>query len=580
MRPLAADDPRRIGAYRLLGRLGRGAMGAVYLGRSPGGRPVAVKVVRGELAEDPTFRERFRREVASARAVGGFWTAVVVDADTEAERPWLATEYVAGPNLHEAVTRHGPLPEPAVRMLTAGLAEALSAIHAAGLVHRDLKPGNVLLGVDGPRVIDFGISRAMEGASLTMTGVFFGTPGFFSPEQTTGEEIGPASDVFSLAAVLVFAATGSSPFGEGHTTALLYRVVHTDPDLSRLSPGLRELLGPCLAKDPVARPTPAQLLAAVGDVGTAAREPTQWLPEQVTSLIAERTELLWAEPAMPAGTRVATAAAPAPADPQPPAAQAPRPPAERPLPPPPAQKPPTRLLTKVAEEPTPPAAPAPPPLPVAAAQAVGKAVGRARAKATARTAARNAAATAARRLDQALAEGTRFSGTRGGSVFFGVLGLVLAVTFAVAVRNGALSTGTPYGDVFEVLVVIGATYFALSGVVSLMRASSSPVELVLSPLGLTVLRGRRRRHLDWHQVTGLRIVGRGRKRWLVAWLADGVPPPGPLGSHRFPEYRGGICLYPLGQKRNRREVRRQARELHEALRWYARGSYDGSGSKL
>jgi hypothetical protein len=282
------DGPQRIGDYVLLRGLGRGAMGSVYLGRSRGGRPVAVKVARAELAESPAFRERFRREVAMARSVGGFWTAAVVDADPDAERPWMATEYVVGPTLQQAVETHGPLPEMSVRRLAAGLAEALVAIHAAGLVHRDLKPSNVLLAADGPRVIDFGIARALEHSALTEAGVVFGTPGFLSPEQVVGSAIGPQSDVFALGAVLVYAATGRGPFGDGATSALVYRVVHQDPDLSHVPLALVPLIVPCLVRDPHHRPTPERLLATI-DVPNL---DDTWLPAPVRTLVEQRhTEL-------------------------------------------------------------------------------------------------------------------------------------------------------------------------------------------------------------------------------------------------------------------------------------------------
>ena len=273
-------DPVRIGDYAVLRRLGQGAMGVVYLGRSPGGRLVAVKVARAELADDPAFRERFRQEAAAARAVGGFWTAAVVDADPDAARPWLATEYVPGPTLREVVTAHGPLPEPALRRLVAGLAEALLAIHAAGMVHRDLKPGNVLLAADGPRVIDFGIAKALETPGLTATGILIGTPGFLSPEQVEGRELTPASDVFALGSVLVYAATGRGPYGDGDVAALMYRVVHTSPELAGVPEPLRPLAARCLALDPADRPTAAQLLAEVGTP-----DDTEWLPEPVRTLV-------------------------------------------------------------------------------------------------------------------------------------------------------------------------------------------------------------------------------------------------------------------------------------------------------
>src|ERR1700758_2943612 len=212
MQELQAGDPELIGAYRVVRRLGSGGMGHVFLARSPGGRMLAIKVVRAELAGDQEFRTRFRREVAAARSVSGLFTAPVVDADTEAPVPWLATAYIAGSSLADTVARHGPLPGPSVLALAAGLAEGLLAIHSAGLVHRDLKPSNVLMAEDGPRVIDFGISRAMEASAVTSTGMVVGSPGFMSPEQAEGHEVGPPSDVFSLGAVLAFAATGEGPF--------------------------------------------------------------------------------------------------------------------------------------------------------------------------------------------------------------------------------------------------------------------------------------------------------------------------------------------------------------------------------
>jgi eukaryotic-like serine/threonine-protein kinase len=261
---LRVEDPERIGDFTVLGRLGRGAMGTVYLGRSAGGRRVAVKVARPELAEDARFRERFRNEVAMARAVGGFWTAAVVDADPDAHRPWLATEYVPGPTLHDVVAAHGPMPEPALRRLVAGLAEALLAIHATGLVHRDLKPSNVLLGADGPRVIDFGIAKAVATTGLTVTGMLIGTPGYLSPEQIAGGPVTAASDVFALGSVLVHAATGDGPFGSGDAAALMYRVVNAAPRLDGVPAGLRPLASRCLDRDPQARPTPADILAEVG----------------------------------------------------------------------------------------------------------------------------------------------------------------------------------------------------------------------------------------------------------------------------------------------------------------------------
>jgi len=253
-------------------------MGRVYLGRSPGGRQVAIKVIRPELAEDADFRARFAREVSAARKVSGIFTASVVDADLNGPVPWLATSYIAGPSLADAVATRGPMPESMVLRLAAGLAEGLSAIHAAGVVHRDLKPSNVLLADDGPRLIDFGISRSMETSALTQTGTVVGSPGFMSPEQTQGREVGPPSDIFSLGAVLTFAATGEGPFGQGSTVALLYRVVTSPPNTAGLPGGVRLLAEHCLAKDPRQRPTAAQLLAGLSQAPPVAYPPVSAHP--------------------------------------------------------------------------------------------------------------------------------------------------------------------------------------------------------------------------------------------------------------------------------------------------------------
>ena len=260
MDELQSTDPRRIGPYWLEGRLGSGGMGRVYLGRSPGGRHVAIKVIRADLAENPDFRARFAREVSAARKVSGIFTAPVVDADLEGPVPWLATSYIAGPSLADAIAERGPMPAALVLRLAAGLAEGLAAIHSVGVVHRDLKPANVLLAEDGPRLIDFGISRSMETSALTRTGMVVGSPGFMSPEQAEGRPVGPPSDVFSLGAVLTFAATGEGPFGEGSTVALLYRVVTSEPYTHGVPDEIRPLIERCLAKDPRQRPTAAQLL--------------------------------------------------------------------------------------------------------------------------------------------------------------------------------------------------------------------------------------------------------------------------------------------------------------------------------
>jgi serine/threonine protein kinase len=257
-------------------------MGQVFLGRSPGGRPVAVKVIRAELlAGHPDFRARFAREVAAARRVSALFTAPVVDADPDGDMPWLVTAYVPGPSLADAVSDHGPMGADVVRALAAGLAEGLAAVHAVGVVHRDLKPSNVLLASDGPRIIDFGISRAAEAGALTGTGMLVGSPAFMSPEQADGREAGPPSDVFSLGSVLTFAATGQGPFRAGLIPALLFQVVNAEPAIADVPPGLRPLVGRCLAKDPQERPTPAQIIAELGPTGLL----QDWLPRAVAETL-------------------------------------------------------------------------------------------------------------------------------------------------------------------------------------------------------------------------------------------------------------------------------------------------------
>ncbi|WP_116212581.1 serine/threonine-protein kinase [Streptomyces olivoreticuli] len=303
MQPLRAEDPQVIGAYRLLGRLGAGGMGLVYLGRSAGGRTVAVKVVHPHFALDEQFRARFRREVAAARRVAGDarpdgrqWTAPVLDADPDAAVPWVATGYVAGPSLTEAVLETGAQPEPTVRALGAGLAEALAAVHALGLVHRDVKPSNVLLSLDGPRLIDFGIARASDAtAALTETGVSVGSPGYMAPEQILGAEVTAAADVFSYGAVLAYAATGEPPFPGDNSAGLLYRVVHEPPVLGPALTGeLRLLIESCLAKSPADRPAPADLARRLAP-GEGARGLVRsgWLPAPLLERVTRRAvELL------------------------------------------------------------------------------------------------------------------------------------------------------------------------------------------------------------------------------------------------------------------------------------------------
>ncbi|MGW7464848.1 serine/threonine-protein kinase [Streptomyces xantholiticus] len=293
MQPLDPGEPREIGAYRLLGRLGAGGMGRVYLGRSTGGRTVAVKVVHPHFALDDEFRARFRREVEAARRVGGEWTAPVLDADPDASVPWVATGYVAGPSLSQAVADQGPLPADSVRVLGSGLARALTAVHALGLVHRDVKPSNVLLTLEGPRLIDFGIARATDStASLTSTGVSVGSPGYMSPEQILGRGVTGAADIFSLGAVLAYAATGTAPFPGDSSAALLYKVVHEEPELGSLEGELRELVAGCLVKDPAARPGPGEV---ADRLATGGAQPAGWLPgplvEQISRAAVELLHL-------------------------------------------------------------------------------------------------------------------------------------------------------------------------------------------------------------------------------------------------------------------------------------------------
>ncbi|MFC4563303.1 protein kinase [Nocardiopsis mangrovi] len=304
--PPREGDPAQVGPYQVQGRLGGGGMGQVFLGRSRGGRPVAVKVVRPELADDPAFRRRFAAEVEAARRVGGFYTAQVVDADPDAEQPWLATAYIPGPSLHLAVAEYGPLPAESAAVLGAGLAEGLAAVHDKGLVHRDLKPANVILAEDGPRLIDFGIARAMDATSYTQTHTVLGTAAFMSPEQARADAVGPPSDVFSLGCVLTFAATGHSPFGTGPAHAVAYRVVHEPPDLSGLPASLTDLVTACLAKDPADRPGVDEILRRLAPPRPAA---TGWLPADITAAITlRRTAVLGPDTPAPASASATKAA--------------------------------------------------------------------------------------------------------------------------------------------------------------------------------------------------------------------------------------------------------------------------------
>ncbi|WP_432076886.1 bifunctional serine/threonine-protein kinase/ABC transporter substrate-binding protein [Streptomyces wuyuanensis] len=287
MKPLRPEDPREVGGHRLLARLGAGGMGVVYLARTGGGALVALKVIRADQAADPGFRARFRREAEVAGGLTGPWLVPVTSADAEAAGPWLATSYVPAPSLAEAVAAYGPLPERCVRVLGARLADALAEVHGAGLIHRDVKPGNVLLALDGPRLIDFGIARPAGASALTTHGAVVGTPGYVPPEQAGGKgaEPVPAGDVFALGCVLAFAASGQRPFGDGDPYGVFYRTVFEAPDVAGVPDGLSALVLRCLAKDPGDRPTAAAVRAALAPGHTDG----DWLPPDVLRLVAERS---------------------------------------------------------------------------------------------------------------------------------------------------------------------------------------------------------------------------------------------------------------------------------------------------
>ncbi|MFE7896073.1 PQQ-binding-like beta-propeller repeat protein [Streptomyces sp. NPDC057424] len=335
---LTQHDPRRIGPFEVLGRLGAGGMGLVYLARSASGRRVAIKTVRTELAEDQLFRVRFTREVEAARAVSGFYTAAVVDADPRAAVPWLATAYVPAPSLEEIVNDCGPMPAQAVRWLAAGVAEALQSIHGAGLVHRDLKPSNVLVVEDGPRVIDFGIASGVSNTRLTMTNVAVGTPAYMSPEQAKdSRSVTGASDVFSLGSMLVFAATGHPPFHGANPVETVFMLLREGPDLEGLPDELRPLIESCMQMDPTARPNPADLQSQLAphlfgsgsdDSGTA----SAWLPERAVGLIESRRNGRPAGKPTPGAGRGGGRPAPGPAPIPPPPSHDPVVPASVPAP--------------------------------------------------------------------------------------------------------------------------------------------------------------------------------------------------------------------------------------------------------
>ena len=321
MDPLQPGDPVRVGSYRLLGRLGSGGMGQVFLGVSPGGRKVAVKVIHPLHAGSAQFRERFAREIEAARRVGGFHTAPVVDADADADPPWMVTAFIDGPSLQDAVDQHGPLPPDEVRALGAGLAEGLAAIHKHGLVHRDLKPANVIQAPDGPRIIDFGIARVIDASSgPTAAGAVIGTFAYMSPEHLGSGAIGPASDVFSLGSVLAFAATGRPPFMGDSPAVVMYRLVTQPPELAGVAdPELADLIDRCLAKMPEDRPTVSYLLAALGGpdpepllasvpdyVGGAPAVEAITTPPPPASLATGPERLAWNQPPLPPAPIITT----------------------------------------------------------------------------------------------------------------------------------------------------------------------------------------------------------------------------------------------------------------------------------
>lgn len=322
MQPLASDDPQQIGPHRLLARLGAGGMGQVYLARTPEGHLCALKVVKEDLAHDTQFRARFAREIRTAQRVRGPFTPAVVDSDPDSGQPWMATEYVPGPTLKEAVAASGPFPEPSLLVLTLGLARALSAVHTAGLMHRDLKPSNILLSPRGPQVIDFGIARAVEGTVLTRTGQTFGTPSYTSPEQIVGQNVSPRSDLFSMAGAVVFAASGEPPFGTGPAATSLPRIMSGEPNLTALPEGpIRDLLTRCFDKEPARRPDTEELVRDLSALPLPSAE-HGWLPSSVAQQIdlkagetqrAEQAERTTApSEAPPAGSGRETAAAPGP----------------------------------------------------------------------------------------------------------------------------------------------------------------------------------------------------------------------------------------------------------------------------
>jgi eukaryotic-like serine/threonine-protein kinase len=549
---LRPGDPERIGGYTLLGRIGSGAMGAVYLALSRGGRPIAIKVVRAELGDDPGFRERFRREVEAVRSVGGFWTAAVVDADLDAAQPWLATEYVPGPSLQEAVCSRGPLPVDAVRYLAAGLAEGLAAIHAAGVVHRDLKPANVLIGANGPRVIDFGISRALAGSTLTAAGHLLGTPGYLSPEQISGGPVGPASDVYALGGLLVFAATGRGPFGDGSASSLLDRARRADPDLGAVPPPLHDLVSACLQRDSSLRPAPAGVLAALGF--PAAVGGNAW-PPAVNDLIEGYCATLLAT----AGPNAVAVAGPAPAltrpytVPPPFLAVPPAPAPTRPYGAPPwsaiAPGPPNAQLALPAPGAHPAQRAGPMPV-VKPALLAGAGPVRQPSPGSGAVTFRSARPAAALRAGAC-----------------GVLALLAAQT--ADPETGAASATV------RLLAFVAFVWLAVLAVRWLLRAARPRTAVEVAPGGITLRRGRSNWHLPWSAVARVRLVDSARRPTLVVWPVVGTPVPPAFAAVKH-RYYGGVKVLPVARGQLAKRRLREILELRAALAWYGRRAYDPS----
>ena len=581
MHGLRAGDPERIGGYTLLGRIGSGAMGAVYLALSRGGRPIAVKVVRAELGDDPGFRERFRREVQAVRSVGGFWTAAVVDADPDAAQPWLATEYVPGPSLQEAVCSRGPLPVDAVRHLAAGLAEGLAAIHAAGVVHRDLKPANVLIGANGPRVIDFGISRALAGSTLTAAGHVLGTPGYLSPEQIAGGAVGPASDVYALGGLLVFAATGRGPFGDGSASSLLDRARRADPDLSAVRPPLRDLVSACLQRDASRRPAPTGVLATLGF--PAAVGGNAW-PPAINGLVEDYRATLLAT----AGPNAVALTGPAPV-------------LTRPytVTPPFLASPPTRPYGQPPWFAIPPGTPAPvPPLPLANAAPHSAQLAPRAGPAPCPWQVPPAGPAPGARLAlpagpapgpwPALlagagpgAQAQRGRGASRGTVTFrsarpaaALRAAVCGVLALLAAQTADPETGAGSATI-RLLAFVAFVWLAVLAVRWLVRAARPQCSVEVTPGGITLHRGSTQWQLPWSAVTRVRVVDSARRPTLVVWPVVGVPVPTAFAAVKL-RYYGGVKVLPVARGHLPKRRLRELLELRAALAWYGRRAYDPS----